>query len=349
MDPHTLRAELEAAAKEIGLDAFGVTGVEVPLRRRYYEEWIGQGKHGEMQWMERNNDRRLAPAELLPEARSILCLGLNYYQDNPERRGRIARYALGKDYHKVLLQKLKALCTIMREKYGGEQRPYVDTGPVLEKPIAALAGLGWQGKSTILINRKSGTWLFLGIIVTTLELPANTTPPKDNCGKCTRCIDACPTGAITAPYQLDARRCIAYLTIEHKGAIPLEYRHAIGDRLYGCDECLDVCPWNHWAHQTREAKFAARPLPDLTALLRWSQEEFDDKLAGTPIRRLGLPRWKRNTCVVLGNIGTTADIPHLQAAADSDATEDGLVREHALWAIEQIGGRSQPTGTAAHG
>lgn len=339
MDPHAIRAELEAAAKEIGLDAFGVAGVDLPLRRCYYEQWIQDGQHGSMEWMERNNDRRLNPGSIIEEARSIICVGLNYYQDNPNRRGRVARYALGKDYHKVLLQKLKALCTVMRERYGAEQRPYVDTGPILEKPIAALAGLGWQGKSTILINRKSGTWLFLGVIVTTLDLPANTEPPKDNCGKCTRCIDACPTGAIVAPYSLDARRCIAYLTIEHKGAIPLEYRRAIGDRLYGCDECLDVCPWNHWAHQTREAKFAARPLPDLTAMLKWTQEEWDEKMAGTPIRRAGLNRWHRNSCVVLGNIGTAEDIPHLEAAANADDSEDGVVREHAQWAISEIRAR----------
>lgn len=335
-DTTQIRAELEAAALELGLEAFGIAPVELPLRRRYYEEWISDGNHGQMQWMERNNDRRLNPATLIPEARSIICVGLNYYQDNPERRGRLARYALGKDYHKVLLKKLKALCTIMRETYGGLQRPYVDTGPVLEKPIAALAGLGWQGKSTILINRKKGTWLFLGIIVTTLDLPTNQTPPKDNCGKCTRCIDACPTGAITGPYQLDARRCISYLTIEHKEAIPLEYRRAIGDRLYGCDECLDVCPWNHWAKQTQESKFAARPLPDLTTMLGWTQEIFDETMAGTPIRRAGLSRWQRNTCVVLGNIGTTADIPHLEAAA---ANGDALIREHALWAIDEIKSR----------
>lgn len=335
-----IRDELQAAAKEIGLDAFGVTSVDLPLRRSYYEQWIAQGQHGSMGWMERNNDRRLNPAAIIEEARSIICLGLNYYQDNPQRRGRLARYALGKDYHKILLQKLKALCTLMRERYGSAQRPYVDTGPILEKPIAALAGLGWQGKHTVLINRQSGTWLFLGVIVTTLDLPPNQTPVKDNCGKCTRCIDACPTQAITGPYQLDARRCISYLTIEHKGAIPLEFRRAIGDRLYGCDECLDVCPWNHWAQQTREAKFAARPLPDLVAMLQWTQAQWDEIMAGTPIRRAGLVRWQRNICVVLGNIGTMADIPHLEAAATADHSEEGIVREHAQWAIEEIKGRS---------
>lgn len=330
-----IRQRLKAEAEVQGFEAFGVAPVSVPLRREYYLDWIARGKHGEMGWLARNNERRLNPVEVLPEARSILCLGMNYYQEEPERQGRIAKYALGKDYHRIILKKLKTLCTLMREEWGGEQRPYVDTGPVLEKPIAAAAGLGWQGKSTIMLNEQQGTWLFLGVILTTLELPVDT-EGKDRCGSCTRCITACPTQAITAPYQLDARRCIAYLTIEHPGAIPLEFRRAVGNRQFGCDECLDVCPWNRYAKRTREARFEALPHPDVRESLVLDQETFDQVFAGTPIRRLGLSRWKRNACVVLGNTGDAADLPALHAAAESG---DDLVSEHARWAIQEIVGR----------
>lgn len=223
----------------------------------------------------------------------------------------------------------------MRESFGSAQKPYVDTGPVLEKPIAALAGLGWQGKSTILLNREHGTWLFLGFIFTTLELPSDE-PAKEHCGTCTRCIDACPTGAITAPFQLDARRCISYLTIEHQGTIPNEFRRAIGDRIYGCDECLDVCPWNRWARETRETKFAARDYPDLRSMLAWTEEDFAEAFAGTPMKRAGLARWHRNVCVALGNIGDADDLPALHKVAHSD---DALAAEHAQWAINEIEAR----------
>ena len=319
-------------ARQVGLDALGVAPINPALRREYYRQWIAAGQHGDMSWMERNNERRLQPAHILPEARSILCAGVNYWQPEPPRRGRIAKYALGGDYHKAVLKKLKQLCLFLREEYGSVQRPYVDTGPILEKPISVQAGLGWQGKSTILLNSTHGTWLFLGVIFTTLDLEPDASPPE-RCGTCTRCIDACPTRAITAPFQLDARRCISYLTIEHKGSIPLEFREAIGDRLYGCDECLDVCPWNKWAQQTREAKFAPRPYPDLREMLVWDEDTFNATLAGTPMRRSGLARWKRNICVVLGNIGTAEDLPALKQAA---AHPDPLVAEHAQWGLTRL-------------
>lgn len=330
------KERLRALVEAEGFEAFGVAPVDVELRRSYYLEWISDGQHGEMAWLERNNDRRLQPEQIIPEARSIICVGLNYYQPDPLRRGRIAKYALGKDYHKAMTQKLKRVCRAMREEFGSAQRPYVDTGPVMEKPIAATAGLGWQGKSTILLNKDNGTWLFLGFIFTTLALPVDE-PARSHCGKCTRCIDACPTNAIVGPYQLDARRCISYLTIEHKGAIPLEFRRAMGDRIYGCDECLDVCPWNRWAKQTQEAKFAARAYPDLKEMLRWTEDDFAETFAGTPIKRAGLSRWRRNVCVALGNIGEAGDLPSLREVAESD---DALAAEHAQWAIEEIEARS---------
>jgi epoxyqueuosine reductase len=231
-----------------------------------------------------------------------------------------------------MLRRLKKLCRVLREEYGSAQKPYVDTGPLLEKPIAEAAGLGWQGKSTILVEPKRGTWSFLGNIVTTLDLPAGQRG-KDRCGTCTRCIDVCPTRAITAPYQLDATRCISYLTIEHDGSIPLEFREAIGDRLYGCDECLDVCPWNKWAVATEEPKFAPRSLPLLREMLEWDEAIFTERMQGSPMRRLKLNRFRRNICVVLGNVGTAEDLPALQQVASG---EDAIVAEHADWAIKRI-------------
>lgn len=327
--------KLRYEAEALGFHAFGVSSVPLDLRRDYYEKWIAEGQQGTMGWMERNNDRRLHPERLIPEARSIIVVALNYYQPDPDRGYRIAKYALGDDYHNFMLKRLKKLCRILREDYGSVQRPYVDTGPLLEKPIAESAGIGWQGKSTILVEPKRGTWSFLGNIVTTLDLPADE-PGKDRCGSCTRCIDICPTRAITAPYQLDARKCISYLTIEHDGPIPEQYREAIGDRLFGCDECLDVCPWNKWAVPTREAKFTPRELPSLAEMLFWDEETFQERMQGSPMRRLKLHRFKRNICIVLGNVGEDLDIQALERVASGD---DEMVAEHAGWAIRRIQSR----------
>ena len=242
---------------------------------------------------------------------------------------------MGEDYHHVLLEKLETLAGEITAA-GGMAKVYVDTGPVLEKPLAERAGVGWQGKSTMLIHPKMGPWLLLGDIITTLELEPDA-PQKDHCGTCTQCITACPTGAITGPYQLDARRCIAYLTIELKGSIPEEMRPLIGDRVYGCDECLDVCPWNRFAQTTREGRFLAKPEEDgrdqLHALLEISAAEFKRRFALSPILRVKRRGLLRNVCVVLGNIGTADDLPALEKAAQH---EEPLVREHAAWAIEQI-------------
>jgi epoxyqueuosine reductase len=281
---------------------------------------------------------------VLSGARSIIVAGLNYWQPQPKGRGRIARYALGEDYHHVLLEKLEALAAEISassgEPAGAMAKVYVDTGPVLEKPLAARAGVGWQGKSTMLIHTQLGPWLLLGEILTTLELEPDA-PHRDHCGSCSKCIAACPTGAITAPYQLDARRCIAYLTIELKGSIPEELRPLIGDRVYGCDECLDVCPWNRFARTTREARFLARPgdaashsgRDSLHELLEISAAEFKRRFARSPILRVKRRGLLRNVCVVLGNIGTVDDLPALRRA---EAHEEPLVREHAAWAVREI-------------
>jgi epoxyqueuosine reductase len=335
MDPRALRQRLAASAKELGFDAFGVAPVEVDVRADYFKKWIADGMHGDMAWLARNPDRRTDARKVLPEARSLVVVGLNYYQPHPPAGYRIAKYALGADYHDVILARLKELCDVMAS-LGGEQKPYVDTGPVLEKPVAAAAGLGWQGKSTILIHRGAGTWLFLGVILTTLELEATTAKEPDRCGSCTRCIDACPTAAIIAPYQMDARKCLAYLTIEHKGAIPVEYREALGDRVFGCDDCLDVCPWNKWAVATREARFAPRPHPPLRETLAWTDEQFLEHFKGTPVERLGLARWRRNALTVLGNVGTPGDLP---AAETLLGSPDPMVAEHAAWAVDRLRAR----------
>ena len=319
----------------MGFDAFGVAPVEVDVRADYFKKWIADGMHGDMAWLARNPDRRTDARKVLPEARSLVVVGLNYYQPHPPAGYRIAKYALGADYHDVILERLQQLCEVMRE-LGGEQKPYVDTGPVLEKPVAAAAGLGWQGKSTILIHRGAGTWLFLGVVLTTLELEVSAAKEPDRCGSCTRCIDACPTAAIIAPYKMDARKCLAYLTIEHKGAIPVEYREALGDRVFGCDDCLDVCPWNKWAVATREAHFTPRPHPPLRETLAWTDDQFLAHFKGTPVERLGLARWRRNALTVLGNVGQRADLPAAEALLGS---ADPMVAEHAAWSVARLRAR----------
>jgi len=337
--PEQLKEQLRAEAARLGFAAFGVAATSAPLRREYFEQWLAEGRNGGMAWLERNNERRLAPEKLLqtaaaaggPRARSLIFVGMNYYQAEPPRRYRVAKYALGRDYHNVMLKRVRKLAEIVRAA-GGECRAYVDTGPILEKPLAAAAGLGWQGKNTLLIHPKLGTWLLLGVVATTLELPADE-PVRDHCGACTACMDVCPTRAITVPYQLDARRCLAYLLIEHHGPIPEEFRAAVGNRLFGCDDCLDVCPWNRWAVETREAALKAREYPDVRAMLAWGEEDFRSHMQGTPLARLKLARLKRNAAVVLGNIGGAEDLPALaEAAKDGDA----VVAEHAMWAMGRI-------------
>jgi epoxyqueuosine reductase len=331
---------VKALALNLGLDACGITSADPARHADFYRQWTDEGKAGEMQWLARDPERRTDPTKVLPGAKSIIAVGLNYWQPQPKGRGRIARYALGEDYHHVLLEKLETLAKEITDS-GEQAKIYVDTGPVLEKPLAERAGVGWQGKSTMLINRKMGPWLLLGEIITTLELEPDA-PQKDHCGTCTQCITACPTGAITAPYQMDARKCIAYLTIELKGSIPEEMRPLIGDRVYGCDECLEVCPWNRFAQTTREARFLAKEenagRDQLHALLEISAAEFKRRFAKSPILRVKRRGLLRNVCVVLGNIGTADDLPALEKAV---LHEEPLVREHAAWAIGQIKSRHQ--------
>ena len=348
--PTEIKAGLLRRAAAIGFDDCRLAQAAEPRHANDFRAWLDSGSAAEMDWIGRGAEKRCDPQKVLPGARSVIALAMNYWQGDgkgsrkkPEERsaqgGRIARYAWGDDYHDVLEKKLRELDAFLAEA-GGRQKFYVDTGPVLERDFAAEAGIGWHGKSTMLLNRQLGTWFFLAEIFTTLELPVDP-PVVARCGSCTRCIDACPTGAITAPHQLDARRCISYLTIELKGSIPLEFRPLIGDRIYGCDDCLDACPWNRFAQVSRESKFAARPaiarmrLRDFLAL---NEERFREIFRGSPIRRIKRRGFLRNICVALGNVGTKEDLPALAAAARD---REPLIAEHAVWAIKQIQMRSR--------
>lgn len=326
-----------AIRSELAVRGFEVCGFALcgPLPHGdYLQRWLAEGQAADMDWLSRGLESRLDPSNLLPGARTLIVAGMNSYQPRPPRRGTVARYALGGDYHDLIRDRLKEVAAWL-ERFGGRQRVCVDTSPLMEKVAAVMAGLGWQGKHTVLIHRQRGTWLLLGVIVTTLELVPDG-PEPDRCGSCERCRQACPTGAITAPYQLDARRCLAYWSVECKGPIPAEFRRAMGDRVFGCDDCLDACPWNRWAVATREATLAARPMPDLRDMLAWDDATFRAHFRGTPIFRLKRARWLRNVAVVLGNIGTVEDLPALREAASDP---DPLVAEHAAWAMGEITAR----------
>jgi epoxyqueuosine reductase len=334
-----LKREIVGRARALGFDSCKVTAAVPPRHGDEFRAWLREGAAGEMEWMGRGEAKRNDPQQVLAGVRSVIVVALNYWQGEEPKRlpeapiGRIARYAWGDDYHEVMLRKLEKLSAFLSE-HGGRQKCYVDTGPILERDYAAEAGIGWHGKSTMLIDPKLGTWFFLAEILTTLDLPADA-PQEPRCGSCQRCITACPTGAITEPHRLDARRCISYLTIELKGSIPLELRPLIGDRIYGCDDCLDACPWNRFASVSREASFAAgpaigMPLRDYLAL---DETEFRNLFRGSPIKRIKRRGFLRNVCVALGNVGNRDDLPALERAA---ADPEPLVAEHANWAIRQI-------------
>ena len=341
-----LKEEIVARARALGFDSCKVAAAAPPRHGKEFRAWLREGAAGEMEWMGRGEEKRSDPQNILPGARSVIVVALNYFHGEPQGRkaGRIARYAWGEDYHEVMLRKLEQLSVFLTAR-GGSQKCYVDTGPILERDYAASAGVGWHGKSTMLIDPQLGTWFFLGEILTTLELPADAEQPP-RCGTCTRCITACPTGAITEPHKLDARRCISYLTIELKGAIPLELRPLIGDRIYGCDDCLDACPWNRFASVSREVTFAATPATrmPLRDYLALDDMQFSALFRQSPIKRIKRRGFLRNVCVALGNVGDRGDLPALQrAASDSEP----LIAEHAIWAIERIRSRFPSQSPAA--
>lgn len=334
-----LKREVIDRAKALGFDSCRVAAAAPPLHGAEFSAWLREGAAGEMEWLGRGEEKRRDPQKVLGGARSMIVVALNYWQGEPAAHpsdaagGRIARYAWGDDYHEVMLRKLEQLDEFLRAR-GGAQKCYVDAGPILERDHASEAGIGWHGKSTMLIDPLLGTWFFLGEILTTLALPPDAPQPA-RCGACVRCITACPTGAITAPHRLDARRCISYLTIELKGSIPLELRSLIGDRIYGCDDCLEACPWNRFASISREAAFAAgpatkMPLRDHLAL---DDDQFRALFRRSPVKRLKRRGFLRNVCVALGNAGSRADLPALQRAASDP---EPLIAEHATWAIDRI-------------
>jgi epoxyqueuosine reductase len=319
----------------------------VPELRTRLDNFLAEGAHGDMAWLATTAERRASPLALWPDVRSIIMLGLNYGPDTDplailkaRDRAAISIYAKGDDYHELIKSRLKSLARWLTANAGGDVKVFVDTAAVMEKPLAARAGLGWQGKHTNLVSRQYGSWLFLGAIFTTLDLPEDQAEP-DSCGSCRACLDICPTAAFPAPYRLDARRCISYLTIEHKGPIPRELRAAIGNRIYGCDDCLAVCPWNKFASQGREAKLAARDAlraPQLADLVHLSDAQFRTLFSKTSIKRTGRDRFVRNVLIAIGNSGDAT----LAAEAEkllADASP--LVRGAAVWALSKLLPRQQ--------
>ena len=345
-----MKPAIRQRAAELGFDDCSFTTAAPPASADKLQDWIAKNHHGEMAWLERNAEKRIDPQKVLPGAKSVICLAASYFSQNPEsgirnpKSGEISRYAQFQDYHEVLGERLTALTGFIGALADDKVRSlwYVDTGPVLERDFAQRAGLGFTGKHTNLVSRSLGNWIFLAEILTTLEL-APDAPEKNRCGSCTRCLAACPTNAITAPFLLDARRCISYLTIELKDSIPLEFRKAVGNRIYGCDDCLAACPWNRFARDGNLMQRQARldlASPDLIELLRLDEAGFKTRFAGSPILRTKRRGLLRNVCVVLGNTGDETALPPLKKAA---ADAEPLIAEHARWAIGEIESRrTQP-------
>jgi epoxyqueuosine reductase len=347
-----LLADIRRWAVELGFARVGVANIDLAQDEAHFQEWLCAGFNGEMQYMSRHGTKRSRPRELLPGTVSCLSVRMDYWpaaaadalstlQDGS--LGYVSRYALGRDYHKLMRRRLQTLCDRIEGSAGNcGCRAFADSAPVLEKALARNAGLGWIGKHTNLIDRTSGSYFFLGEIYLNLELPADP-PGTAHCGSCSACMPACPTGAIVAPYRLDARRCISYLTIELKGSIPTEFRRGIGNRIYGCDDCQLVCPWNKFARPTVERDFSVRHGLDhsgLVALFAWTAAEFEQKTRGSPIGRIGYERWLRNVAVALGNAPSSAEaVAALQARATDPSP---LVREHVLWALAEHSRRVIP-------
>ncbi len=341
-DRAALAQRVKALARELGFQRCGISGIELGDDEAHLHDWLAQGLYGSMAWMARHGDKRSRPRELIPGTVRVICVGLDYGQDGDEawatladgERAYVARYALGRDYHKLMRQRLQVLADRIAAVIGPfGHRVFVDSAPVLERALARNAGLGWIGKHTCLIDKDGGSWFFLGEIYVDLPLPVDA-PASEHCGTCRRCIDICPTQAITAPYRLDARRCISYLTIEHEGSIDEALRPLIGNRIFGCDDCQLVCPWNKFARKTDEPDFRARNDLDratLAELFAWSEQEFLQRTEGSAIRRSGYQRWLRNLAVALGNAPTTpATVEALQSRRDID---NAVVREHVEWAL----------------
>ncbi|WP_306259417.1 tRNA epoxyqueuosine(34) reductase QueG [Pararhizobium sp. IMCC21322] len=343
MSMEKILSDLRKDVQEYGFDAMAICPAHLPDHiAENLATFLGDKRHGSMAWMEETAARRADPRTLWPEAKSVIMLAMNYGpDDNPlpqlqrKSEGTISVYAQNRDYHDIIKGKLKTVAGRFASRNKADVKVFVDTAPVMEKPLAAQAGLGWQGKHTNLVSREFGSWLFLGSIFTDMDLPSDT-PEIDHCGSCRACLDICPTNAFPAPYQLDARRCISYLTIEHKGPIPQEFRTAMGNRIYGCDDCLAVCPWNKFAAEAREAKLQARAdlkHPDLAFLAGLDDAAFRKHFSGSPIKRIGRDRFLRNVLIAIGNSGD----PDLAETARTHLTDpDPVVRDAAEWALDQF-------------
>ncbi|MDM5130670.1 tRNA epoxyqueuosine(34) reductase QueG [Aeromonas piscicola] len=355
-DLQQLAHDIKLWASELGFDQVGITDTDLSLEEPRLQAWLDAGHHGSMDYMARHGMMRARPHELLPGTLRVLSVRMNYLPFEAgfaatlrdPTLGYISRYALGRDYHKVLRNRLKQLGDRIEQRcrelcqVTGEWRPFVDSAPILERPLAAKAGLGWIGKHSLLLNESAGSFFFLGELLISLPLPLDAPVEKEQCGKCVACINICPTGAIVAPYVVDGRRCISYLTIENDGPIPEEFRPLMGNRIYGCDDCQLICPWNRYADVSPEPDFSPRPnlhRPPLLALWRWSESEFLKHTEGSPIRRIGYQRWRRNLAVALGNGPATPDvIAALQLAQDE---AEPMVAEHIAWALATLARRQQ--------
>ena len=345
-----LARDIRTWGTELGFQQTGITGIDLPVDEERLQEWLKHSYHGSMEWMRRHGHKRSRPAQLLPGTMRVISLRMDYWAEtqfdpvqllaSPDL-AYVARYSLGRDYHRIIRSRLKKL--VARIQATGDThfgRVFVDSAPVLEKPLAQNAGLGWIGKHTNLINRDAGSWFLLGEIYTDLPLPVDK-PSSDHCGSCTRCIEVCPTRAIVAPYVLDARRCISYLTIENRGPIPREFRIPMGNRIFGCDDCQLFCPWNKFARPSKEPDFQPRhglDAPQLTQLFGWKESEWLKRTEGSAIRRAGYLGWLRNIAVALGNASPS---PAVRASLKSRASHaSDLVREHVRWALARLDARS---------
>lgn len=343
---HQLRTLIDQWSAELGFSQVGITDIDIKSYQAALDSWLEAGYQGDMAWMKDRRSLRLNPDALLEGTLRVIALRMPYFQADTQplqilensNKAYISRYALGRDYHKLMRQRLSHLAEKICDWWAEPlaQRPFVDSAPVMEKPFAEKAGLGWIGKNTLLLGKDSGSWHFLGEIYTSLELPIDDVTQQDECGKCRACLKVCPTDAFPQPYVLDARRCISYLTIEHQGSIPEELRAPMGNRVFGCDDCQLVCPWNRNSPQNAEDDFRPRHQldnSDLVELFQWTEEEFLNRTAGSPIRRIGYHRWRRNLAVGLGNSKNPAQaIPALK----QHISESPLVREHIEWAIKQL-------------
>ena len=341
-----LRADIRHWGRELGFQQVGFTHIDLEQAGERLQLSLAKGFNGSMQWLAEHGDKRWRPELLLPGTVSIISVRMDYLSPDTDMIARlkdgesayISRYALGRDYHKLIRKRLATLAKKIEEHSQQPviQRPFVDSAPVMEKPIAEQAGLGWIGKHTLVLNREAGSWFFLGELYTSLELPADTPAAEKQCGNCRACLKICPTDAFPEPYVLDARRCISYLTIENKGPIPLEFRSAIGNRVFGCDDCQIICPWNRFAKATGEDDFRPRHSLDnskLTTLFQWTEEEFLQRTAGSPIRRIGYERWQRNLTIGLGNAPASSEI--ITALEQALPLASPLVSEHIQWALDQ--------------